>query len=198
VSVPRETVTAVILTGGRSTRMGRDKASLVPDVRDGRTLARIVLDSLMPVAAHALIAGAPVPDLSHVAAIDDRNPGAGPLGAVAGALAQLPADHLVVVVACDMPSIAPALVAHLLQRAAADAESLCVLCTGERGLEPLLSVWRPLAAPLLDAAISRGATALREGVAALPHTIVIEPGEWREHDPDGVSFANWNTPADLP
>jgi len=198
VTVPREMVTAVVLTGGRSARMGRDKASLVPHGHDGRSLARIVLDSLAPLAAHALLAGRPVADLPHVAAIDDRNPGAGPLGAVAGALAQVPAEQLAVVAACDMPSIAPALVAHLLERAAADAEATCVLCASEDGLEPLLSVWRPSAAPLLDAAIAGGATALREGIAALPHTIVVEPGEWRAHDPAGASFANWNTPADLP
>jgi len=193
VSVARETVTAVILTGGRSTRMGRDKASLVPDAADGRSLARIVRDALAPVAAHALLAGPPVDDLPGVPAVGDRNPGAGPLGAITGALSRVPSHHLAVVAACDMPSIVPALVAHLLERAAADSRLLCVLCSTDRGLEPLLSVWRPAAAPLLEP----GTAALRDAIAALPHA-VVEPDEWRQHDPAGASFANWNTPADLP
>lgn len=198
MSVPREMVTAVILTGGRSTRMGRDKASLVPDPADGRTLARIVLDSLAPVAAHALQAGPAVDDLPGVAAIDDQNPGAGPLAAIAQALPLVRPRNFAVVAACDMPSIAPALVEHLLDRAAADPEALCVLCSTDRGLEPLLSVWRPAAAVALDRAIAAGTTALREGIAAVPHTIVVEPDEWRRHDPTAASFANWNTPGDLP
>ncbi len=193
-----ERVTAVVLTGGRSTRMGRDKATLVPDDGDPRTLARRVLDSLQPVAAHALLAGVPVPDAPPgVAAVIDQYPQAGPLGGVATALPYVRTD-LAVVAACDMPSIAAPLVADMLDRAdAAGAGTLCVVCTGEHGVEPLLSVWRPAAAPLLDAALRAGVRALREALDGLPH-LAIPPQQWRAHDPQGASFRNWNRPQDLP
>lgn len=46
-----EDTTAVVLVGGRSRRMGRDKALLVPSAADGRTLTQMVLDALRPAAA---------------------------------------------------------------------------------------------------------------------------------------------------
>lgn len=195
MSVARDDVTAVVLVGGSSTRMGGDKATLVPADGDPRTLTQRVLDALSPLCGHALLAGRAIPGLD-VPAVSDRYSAAGPLAGVAAALHAM-RTRLAVVAACDMPSISAALVAHMLERAAAAPESLCVLCTTDRGLEPLLAVWRPQAAAQLHAALGRGTRALREAVAALPHT-VIEPREWREHDPDARSFVNWNRPGDLP
>ena len=191
-------VVALVLTGGRSSRMGRDKATLVPDDGDPRPLAQRVLDALSAVAPQAMLAGGygaePPPG---VAVVHDRNQYAGPLAALAGALARVPPDALAVVAGCDMPHVVPALVRHMVQRARDAPGVLCVLCATERGVEPLPSVWRPSAAALLDEAVRRGASALRDGVAALPHA-VVPPEEWRRHDPDGACFVNWNTPDDLP
>ena len=192
-------VVAVVLVGGRSARMGRDKATLVPEDGDPRPLGRRVLDALAPVTTRAVLAGTPraagLPP--HVPVIPDRNPGAGPLAAIAGALGSLPAHELAVVAACDLPGIVPALVAHLVRRARENPDALCVLCATERGPEPLLSVWRAGAAAHLDAAVSSGVAALRDAIATMPH-VVVAPEEWRALDPAGASFANWNRPEDLP
>ena len=197
MTVPRDAVTAVVLVGGRSTRMGRDKATLVPDDGDGRTLTQRVIDALAPVAATQLLAGRAIPGLD-VAAIPDRYPEAGPLGGVASALDAVGTD-LAVVAACDMPNVAAALVDHLLQRCAGAPDAQAVLCRSTRGLEPLLSVWRPAtAAPHLHAALDGGTRALHDAIATLPRSIVVEPEEWRPFDPAGASFVNWNRPADLP
>jgi molybdopterin-guanine dinucleotide biosynthesis protein A len=96
-----------------------------------------------------------------------------------------------------MPSIVPALVAHLLRRAAESPQALCVLCATERGPEPLLAVWRPAAATLLDHALGTGRRALRDALDTVPH-VIVAPEEWRRLDPQGASFRNWNTPEDLP
>lgn len=192
-------VVALVLTGGRSSRMGRDKATLVPDDGDPRPLAQRVVDALSSGGASRamLVGGYGATSPPGVAVVNDRNAFAGPLAAVAGALAQLPADSLAVVAACDMPTVVAALVRHMVQRAREDPDALCVLCATERGIEPLLSVWRPSAAAQLDDALHHGASALREGIAAVPH-VVIAAEEWRQHDPGGASFVNWNAPADLP
>ena len=192
----RDEVTAVVLVGGGSVRMGRDKATLVPDDGDPRALAQRVLDTLSTVARHSLLAGPALPGLDHVPAVPDRNTTAGPLAGVTAALAVV-RTPLAVVAACDMPSIVPALVADLLHRARANPQALCVLCATEQGPEPLLSVWRPAAAELLDAALDAGVRALRDAVARLPH-VLLTLAEWRVLDPAGASFANWNFPTDLP
>jgi len=190
-------VVALVLTGGRSSRMGRDKATLVPGDGDPRPLAQRVLDALDGAVARAVLVGGygadPPPGVSVVS---DTNAFAGPLAALAGALAGLPAGSLAVVAGCDMPRVVPALVEHMVRRARDHPDALCVVCATDRGVEPLPSVWRPSAAALLAAALRRGASALRDGVAALPH-VVVAAEEWRQHDPDGASFVNWNAPGDI-
>ena len=191
--------------------MGRDKALLVVD---GRTLAERVLDSLRPFAETALLAGRALPGVD-VPAVPDQYLDAGPLGGIASALAAV-RTPLALVAACDMPSIAPPLVALLLARAAAHPGAAAVMCRGEGGghnpvrpkrcqagdtgpLEPLLSVWRPaLALPTLSAALAAGDRALHLAVAHLDTALVLPPDEWRPADPMGKSFVNWNAPEDLP
>jgi molybdopterin-guanine dinucleotide biosynthesis protein A len=190
-------VTAVVLVGGRSRRMGRDKAQIVPDTAGGRTLTQLVLDTLSGVASFALLSGRALPGLD-VPAIPDRYFDAGPLGGIASALAEVDTP-LALVAACDMPSIVPALPRLLLDRVRADPAAAAVMCRSDAGLEPLLSAWRPaLALPVLRAAIAGGVLSLHDAIARLPHTVVLPPDEWRPADPDAASFRNWNTPDDLP
>jgi molybdopterin-guanine dinucleotide biosynthesis protein A len=173
--------------------MGRDKATLR---LDDRTLTEHVLDALRPVAATALLAGRAI-DGIDVPAIPDRYPNAGPLGAIASALDAVTTDYAVVA-ACDMPSIVPALLTLLLEQASQHPNAEATMCTTDRGLEPLLSVWRPkLAAPKLHAALTSGIRAVHDAVAALPHALLIPQARWQTADPRGDSFRNWNTPADL-
>jgi len=187
-------VTAVVLVGGRSTRMGRDKAQLL---LDGRTLTEHVLAALSGVATRALLAGRALPGLD-VPAVVDQYSDAGPLGGIASALDAV-RTPLALVTACDMPSIRPALVALLLDAARAHPAAAAVMCRSEAGLEPLLSVWRPgLALPALRAALDAGVRSLRDAVARLSAAVVLAPDAWLAADPDGASFRNWNTPGDLP
>jgi len=190
-------VTAVVLVGGRSARMGRDKAMLVPDAGDGLPLAQVVLDSLCGVAGHSLLGGRSLPGVD-VPAVADQYDDAGPLGGVASALSAV-RTPLAVVAACDMPSIVPALLQLLLDRARGDGDAAAVMCRSDAGLEPLLGVWRPaLALPVLRAALAEGVRALHVAVARLPGAVVLAAEEWRGADPRGDSFRNWNAPEDLP
>jgi molybdopterin-guanine dinucleotide biosynthesis protein A len=190
-------VTAVVLVGGRSTRMGRDKALLVPDASGGRTLTQLVLDALSGVASSSLLAGRALAGVD-VPAVSDQYSDAGPLGGIVAALTAVRTD-LAVIAACDMPSIAPALVALLVERARARPDAAVVLCRTAAGMEPLLAVWRPaLALPTLEAALADGVRPLRDAVSRLPRALVLPPEAWLPADPTGASFRNWNTPADLP
>lgn len=187
-------VTAVVLVGGRSTRMGRDKALLV---MGGRTLTEHVLAALSTVASCALLAGRSLPGLD-VPAVVDQYPSAGPLGGIASALDAV-RSPLALVAACDMPDIQPALLRLLLDTARADPSAAAVMCRSGSGLEPLLSAWRPaLAMPVLRTALGVGVRSLREAVTRLPRAVVLAPERWRSADPEGLSFRNWNTPDDLP
>ncbi|MFN3875353.1 MAG: molybdenum cofactor guanylyltransferase [Flavobacteriales bacterium] len=94
--------TGVVLAGGKSSRMGRDKALL--ELR-GRTLLDRALDLLHPHCAELLVIGEPRKH-GHVGpfVIADEWPGKGPLGGIATALRYASNDKLLVI-ACDMPAL---------------------------------------------------------------------------------------------
>lgn len=113
-------LSALLLTGGASRRMGRDKASLPsltglddPGARPGETLAQRTARLLAPVAHPILEVG---PGRSGAPAVGDRVPFAGPLAALAtGAAALREGGHLgpVLVLATDLPRLSPGMLRWL-------------------------------------------------------------------------------------
>jgi molybdopterin-guanine dinucleotide biosynthesis protein A len=110
-------VAALLLTGGASRRMGRDKASL--PAGDGRTLAARTAALLAAVAAPVLEVG---PGRSGATAVADIWPAAGPLAAVASGVVALRAtgwEGGALVVATDLPGLDEALLRWLVDHPAA-------------------------------------------------------------------------------
>jgi molybdopterin-guanine dinucleotide biosynthesis protein A/rhodanese-related sulfurtransferase len=98
------TFTGVVLAGGRSRRMGRDKALVEVG---GRPLAVIAADALRRAgASQVTVVGGDGSGLAGVglAVRPDDHPGEGPLGAIVTALGSAPAG-IVMVLACDLPRI---------------------------------------------------------------------------------------------
>jgi len=96
-------LSAAILAGGLSRRMGEDKALLA--LRPGDPpLAKLVIDRAAAVADEVFVVSTQRPGYERfgVPVVDDRHPGAGVLGGIATALAAAAHDHCLVV-ACDMP-----------------------------------------------------------------------------------------------
>jgi molybdenum cofactor guanylyltransferase len=181
-----EAVIGVVVAGGTSTRMGRPKATLelggVPlTVRAVHALRAARLEV-------AVVAKAddPLPELDAPVWIETR-PERHPLAGIISALER--AAGPVVVCACDMPFVAPALVADLAGR-----EGTVVPEAGGR-LHPLLARYDPRLAPALTDALD-ARTSLHEAVRLAGATIVPEPEIARYGDPERLLF-NVNTPADL-
>lgn len=106
--------TAVVLAGGRSTRMGTDKRFLR---LQGLPLVERGYRQLRPYFAEVLISAREgeevLPGVPHIA---DEEPGSGPIGAVASVLSRA-AHERCLVAACDIPTIPMDLVQHMLRRA---------------------------------------------------------------------------------
>src|SRR5947199_10194770 len=110
----------VILAGGRSRRMGRDKAGLPAG---DRPLIEYLAQRLRPAVDEIIIAGGSASlELAGVRRVDDRHPGMGPLaGMYAGFLA---ATHtLVSVVACDLHDV-DARLRTLMRNVARDCDAV--------------------------------------------------------------------------
>jgi molybdopterin-guanine dinucleotide biosynthesis protein A len=108
---PRSAVAGLLLTGGSSSRMGRNKATITH--RSGATWAERAGALLAGVAAPVLEVG---PGLSGLLAVADDEEGGGPLSAVVAGwrrLRKLGSELPAMVVACDLPLLSPELLALL-------------------------------------------------------------------------------------
>ncbi|MGV8961403.1 MAG: molybdenum cofactor guanylyltransferase [Stenotrophomonas sp.] len=104
--------TGLVLAGGRSSRMGRDKAMLS---WQGRPLLEHMIALLTAAgAARVIVSG----DYPHYGGIVDTVPGCGPLAGLASAAAQLD-DGQLLVVPVDMPCLSVALLHRLISAPAA-------------------------------------------------------------------------------
>lgn len=112
--------TGVVLAGGRSSRMGRDKALLE---WHGRPLLDHQCATLREAGCAEVRVSGERPDYAGIA---DAVADAGPLGGLAGIAAVLP-DGLLLVVPVDMPRLQPPLLRRL--REAAD-DAACVRFAG--------------------------------------------------------------------
>jgi molybdenum cofactor guanylyltransferase len=185
-------VSVVIQAGGRSTRMGRDKA-LVP--LGGLPLIQHVLARVMPYGDEILITTNNPAAYARfgLRVAQDDHPGAGALPGLHTAL-RAAQGETVLVVACDMPFIRPALLEHLL--ALAPQADVVVPRRGGR-YEPLLAVYnRPTCLPAIEAALDAGERRL---ISFYPQVDVhpVKAQQWTPFDPEGESFFNVNTPENL-
>ncbi|HEY8491167.1 MAG TPA: molybdenum cofactor guanylyltransferase [Dehalococcoidia bacterium] len=184
-------VTGAVLAGGRSRRMGTDKARLE---LGGRPLLFYVLDALTTVADDLLVVGPrhrlpPLPPA--VRAVEDRRPGRGPLEGIATALRES-RGRWVLVAACDLPFLQPALLRELCDRAAGcDA-----VVPHVGGRHHLLIVLARHALPKVEGVLRQGETRVDRALAALDLRTLGEEAV-RRVDPDLLSLFNVNTPEDL-
>jgi molybdopterin-guanine dinucleotide biosynthesis protein A len=179
----------VILAGGQSHRMGRDKAAL--PAGDG-TLIEHLARRLSPVVDETIIAGGSGrPNLPGVRLVDDRATGLGPLAGMHAGFMAARHPH-VWVVACDLPDVEPAVVT-LLQGLAAEYEGV----VPRLGREPegVCALYQRSLAPRIDGLLNRGERSIKSLLAASSIRYVT-PKELRTVDPELRSFRNINTPDD--
>jgi len=174
-----------VLVGGKSTRMGRDKA-LLP--WKGTTLARNAARIVEEACGSAALIGDPVrySQLGYPV-FADRFAGCGPMGGIATALAVSDCDWNLVT-GCDMPALTPE-VLRLLLHEAREAGGGAVFPVSDSGPEPLCAVYHRGCLPALERAIAAGRFRMRDAVA------VVNPRLVTGMDP--AIFANLNTPEDF-
>jgi molybdopterin-guanine dinucleotide biosynthesis protein A len=144
-------VQGLILAGGASTRMQRDKAALL---YAGKTQLQRAYSLLTGHVEHVYVsvrAGQKDdPARAHLPMIIDSVESAGPIAGIRSALEQYPGAAWLVL-ACDLPYLSDATLAHLLE--SRDASRLATAYrSAHDGLpEPLCAIWEPAAAAALAA-----------------------------------------------
>jgi molybdopterin-guanine dinucleotide biosynthesis protein A len=179
----------VILAGGLSRRMGRDKASL--PAGDG-TLIEHLARRLAPVVDETIVAGGPArPPLSGVRMVEDRYPGLGPLAGMHAGLAVARYPH-VWVVGCDLPDADPAL-AHLFLGLVAGYDAVVPRIDGEP--QGVCALYDRALVSRIDSLLVAGERRVKS-LLAVSNVRYVTSEELRAVDPELRSFRNLNTPAD--
>ena len=193
--------TGVVLAGGASSRLGRDKALATVG---GRPMLTRVADAVSVACSETLVAGDPTgrEDLELPGGarwIPDRYAGKGPLAGLHAGLAEARHD-LVVAVGCDMPFLNGLLLVLLLRVAEEDRELYQAVVPRVGGrLQPLHAVYHRScvrqAEELLDTEESP-AHSLHDLVSRL-RVRYVEEDELRPFDPELRSFLSVNTEEEL-
>ncbi len=179
--------TGIVLCGGRSMRMGRDKAAL--PFGDETLLARVV--RLVATAAdHVIVVGHTTQALPAAVGVEhDDAEGLGPLAGLARGLRSSDTD-LNFVTACDMPLLRPAVIRRLFDLIG-DADA-CVPVDAAHAMV-LCGVYRRSLLPAADALIASGQLRLR-ALADGAQTKRVDTAAFRDIDPHLDSFFSCDTP----
>ncbi len=181
---------AVLLAGGKSSRMGRDKAALVVD---GRPLWRRQLATLEATgAAEIFVSGKP--DWAHegIVSVPDAVENSGPLAGIAASLRHC-ASPFLLALAVDMPSMTAAFLQSLVTLAAKTRTGIVPVLNGR--FEPLAAIYPKDALQIAEGRLLAGNRKLEDFIAGLERS-----GLMTRHivaETDAALFANWNEPGDV-
>lgn len=189
----RNNLSGFVLAGGKSTRMGRDKAALT---LDGRTLLETALSVLRQVAREVFILGSPQLYGAYGTVIADIFPGCGPLGGIHAALSRTTTPFNLII-AVDTPFLSAEFLAYLAGRAA-DSPAVVTIPEIRGYLEPVCAVYKREFFPIAQEALRRGdnkiTPLLPKDVGA---TLVVREAELAQFAFTAEMFENLNTPEDL-
>lgn len=194
---PLAPLSAAVLAGGRSRRMGQDKA-LLRLTPEGPPLAVLVIAQLRAVADDIVLVGPERPGYNElgVPVVPDRFPDCGPLGGIATALGNARHEYCLVV-GCDMPLLNRAVLVwmarqprdyqFLLPRLAAD---------GTERSHPLHAIYATSSLPAIERRLACGQLDVH-GLANELTTRIVRAEEIAPLDSAFDSFVNVNSPDDL-
>ena len=187
-------LTIAILAGGKSHRMGKDKANML---FRGKKLIRRIVDRLAGLQGEIIIIGSVALQFRDldVRTITDLYPNYGPLGGLYTALA-LATNPIIACIACDMPFANPKLIAY--QRDILLSEKMDVVVPSSKiGIEPLHGVYRR------DTCLPAAREALKNGekriISWFPNvkTRILDADVTKDFDIKGITFVNINSPKEF-
>jgi molybdenum cofactor guanylyltransferase len=183
---------AFVLAGGKSTRMGRDKAFIE---YEGRTLVARTLELAYAISGDVQIVGSRDKFAGLAAVVEDKFHDCGPLGGIHAALRSSSRD-LNLMLAVDMPLVSEVFLRYLIEEAR-HAPGASVVVPRQCGLwQPLCAVYRREFADDAEAALVAGHNRI-DLLFNGPRIHIIEEKETRLAGFDDDIFFNLNTPGDL-
>ncbi|MDE3017405.1 MAG: molybdenum cofactor guanylyltransferase [Nitrospirota bacterium] len=187
-------MTGLLLAGGKSRRMGRDKRFLE---LGGRTLLERSLSVLDSLFAEVIVSVAePLPELRELRArvVTDIIPDCATLGGLYTGLFSSSYPR-VFAAACDMPFLAVPLIQRMIDLGR-DADVVMVRLAN--GLQPMHAIYSKACLPHLEQMLRVKNLRVQELLSASGLSVkILSEDDVRDADPQLLSFLNVNQPADL-
>jgi len=184
-------VAAFVLAGGKSARMGSDKAFLR---LGGETLLSRALKTAGGVSGDVRIMGDAQKFAAFGRVVEDVYRDRGPLGGIHAALSSSTAE-LNLMLAVDLPFVIPKFLKYLLVRAR-ESGAMVTVPRADSGLQPLCAVYRRGFAEIAEPSLREGKNRI-DSLFAKVTTCVIEENELVRAGFSVVMFRNLNTPEEF-
>ena len=186
-----ERLTAFVLAGGKSSRMGQDKAFL--SWGQGTLLAN-AMKLAGNVAASVYIVGDTAKFGGYGSVVEDVYRDRGPLGGIHAALSRSTTE-LNLMLAVDLPLLKAEFLVYLVVRAQESGATVTVPVTAN-GSQPLCAVYRREFASVAEQSLREGKNKINPLFARVSTRMVQEQELLEQGFPTGM-FRNLNTPEEL-
>jgi molybdenum cofactor guanylyltransferase len=191
MDAPVPDVAMFILTGGKSTRMGTDKAFIR---LDGLTLLARALAVARLVTADVRIVGDAAKFGAFAPVVEDVFRECGPLGGIHAAL-RASAAELNLMLAVDLPFVSRGLIEYLITRARS-SDAIVTVARAGGGWQPLCAIYRREFVDVAEKALLQGRYKI-DTLFDMQRTQVIDEDELTGRGFSREMFRNLNTPEEL-
>jgi molybdopterin-guanine dinucleotide biosynthesis protein A len=179
----------LVLAGGKSKRMGRDKSSIQ---WYGKEQKYYLTDLLRPFCNEVYISQRQdqEAEINNYKTLSDSYTGIGPYGAILSAFLFQP-DTPWLVVACDLPLLDKETIQHLLSNRNSNAIATTFQSPFDGLPEPLITIWEPGSREVLLSFLSNGYSCPRKVLIKNTDNVhILQP-------PNPDALMNVNTPEDF-
>jgi molybdopterin-guanine dinucleotide biosynthesis protein A len=182
---------AFVLAGGRSSRMGQDKAFLL---FGGRTLLDRALATAQAAVPQVRIVGSSEKFENFDETVEDQFPNHGPLAGIHAALRASDCDYNLIL-AVDMPFVESDWLVYLLEQART-SQATVTLSRGDGAWQPLCAVYRREFADLAEPALQAGCNRI-DALFPQAKLRIIGAEELTSRGFSPEMFRNLNTPEEF-
>ena len=184
----RPVLNGLVLTGGKSVRMGFDKAQVNVYGKEQRYYMADLLKNYCSEVFISCRADQKAELLADYNVIEDTFTGLGPYGAILSAFRQNP-DQALLVVACDLLLLDKTTLDYLVSHRHVASLGTAFINEFDNFPEPLITIWEPKAYPVLLAFLAQG--------YSCPRKVLINSSVTLLNAPNPKALSNVNTPNDM-
>lgn len=183
--IEKEALTALILAGGKSSRMGRDKGLLL---WDGLPFVQHILNAVQPLVTDTIIvANETAYEQFDAVIVEDLVADAGPVGGIYTGLNYSKTAYTIVL-SCDMPLVDTVLLSYLLEHS---QPTLLNVLKVEEQWHPFVALYHRDCLPIFEQGLKEQRLKLKQLLSAVSQHQINCPKEWNS------KLSNINTPEEL-